>query len=233
MRKIFISDIHSNFTKMCALLENVKYSQHDDVLIIGGDYFDRGKEAEKVAKWLEQVHTHKNVVLIKGNHDIWLEYLLEDTDFSDVAKYNEVDNMISNTNNGGLGTIEQLCNREDVRNLSYYEIRDIINQRFPMLKSVMKSMKWYHETDSEIFTHATLPNNFKDANFSEWFNAVWGDTERFALRYPIDKKPVYVGHLSLVNFKSWDKANPIKIRNVTLCDGSMAWGNDGIVIELK
>lgn len=69
-----IGDIHGCFTA----LSNILPIKDDEFYIFLGDYFDRGIENAKVAKWLFQTYEKPNVVFLKGNHELHLEdYLCE------------------------------------------------------------------------------------------------------------------------------------------------------------
>lgn len=60
-----MSDIHGEYDKFLAMLELIKFSE-DDRLIILGDIFDRGPKPLEI---LEYIVTHKNVDFILGNHE--------------------------------------------------------------------------------------------------------------------------------------------------------------------
>lgn len=62
-----VSDIHGCYDKLQKLLEIISFS-NDDLLILAGDYVDRGKQNIEILRWLAR--KPKNVIAIKGNHDI-------------------------------------------------------------------------------------------------------------------------------------------------------------------
>lgn len=75
MSTYLMSDLHGdykNFRKML-LLTNFR---SDDVLYILGDVVDRGKDSLKL---LEFVRTYSNIVVLKGNHEMFLERYLKGT----------------------------------------------------------------------------------------------------------------------------------------------------------
>ena len=98
MRTIFISDIHGNYTKFMALLKNIEYTEQD-TLILGGDYFDRGKENVKMVEWLIENHNKDNIHLIRGNHD---DFMI------DLFKGNNEMYEFNYKNNGFNKTIKEL-----------------------------------------------------------------------------------------------------------------------------
>jgi predicted MPP superfamily phosphohydrolase len=53
------------------MLYNIEFSK-TDILIIVGDYIDRGSKSYEMLLWIEK--KSKNVILIVGNHDKEFEY---------------------------------------------------------------------------------------------------------------------------------------------------------------
>lgn len=220
MRTIFLTDIHGHYTKSQLLLKSVNYSK-DDLLILGGDYFDRGPEVSLVADWLDSIYKDPNVILLRGNHELALIRFLRKDWIDSIDAYVEIEHMI--LNNGLDITLTSLAGTKYMK--SYKVMHKKISKRHPNLLSMLESTKWYHEDDSAIYTHSTLPSNYKDKD-ADWESAVWDDTLKWAQESDVDKD-VYVGHFALVNLGS---TKPVKINNITLCDGSLAWGGDGCII---
>lgn len=69
-----MSDIHGCYDKFMSMLE---FKGEDEVYIIG-DIFDRGAEPLKI---LDYVVGHKNVTLLKGNHENMFEEAFESKDY--------------------------------------------------------------------------------------------------------------------------------------------------------
>lgn len=219
MRTIFLTDIHGHYHKAQKLLESVNYTK-DDLLILGGDYFDRGPEADLVAEWLTDIYNHPNVVLLRGNHELALiRFLRRDWEHS-VDAYIEIEHMIKN--NGLDTTLTSLAKHK----LDSYDIlHKRITQNHPELLSVLELTLWYYEDCTSIYTHSTLPYNYTDEN-ADWERAVWADTLDW-IESTKQTKKVYVGHFALSNIHA---DSPVEINNVVLCDGSLAWGGEGCII---
>ena len=74
-RILAVSDLHGEETKFRALLKEAHYDPDYDLLVICGDLIDRGREnlacLETCAKLQRQ-----GAILLKGNHEQFLEYAL-------------------------------------------------------------------------------------------------------------------------------------------------------------
>lgn len=68
-----ISDIHGHFAQFQAMLNKIEFSS-DDTLYVIGDAIDRGPDSFKV---LEFIAKHDNIILIKGNHELFLQLYIE------------------------------------------------------------------------------------------------------------------------------------------------------------
>lgn len=67
MSTYVISDIHGYYEVFQAMLEKIDFKEHD-LLILAGDYLDRGSQNIEMMKWLE--NKPENVIALKGNHDM-------------------------------------------------------------------------------------------------------------------------------------------------------------------
>lgn len=61
-----IGDVHGCYTDLKKMLDLIKFSDNDELVMIG-DYIDRGSENYEMLKWCENVDD--NVLLIRGNHE--------------------------------------------------------------------------------------------------------------------------------------------------------------------
>lgn len=68
---VFIGDIHGCYD---TLMQYFKNGLEDDVeYIFLGDYIDRGNQNAEVMNWLYSIKDRKNVCLLEGNHERWLQ----------------------------------------------------------------------------------------------------------------------------------------------------------------
>ncbi len=66
MSTYVMSDIHGCYDKFLSMLERIRFSENDS-LIIAGDCIDRGAQSYEMLKWIEQCPP--NVTLLRGNHE--------------------------------------------------------------------------------------------------------------------------------------------------------------------
>lgn len=239
MRTIFITDIHSEFTKFEKLLKRANYTE-EDLLILGGDYFDRGAESAKMAKWLEDNYEKENIILLRGNHDHALIDLLKGK--TDIDSYLGIMHMIKH--NGldktlfdlvGLNIYLLKLKQHQNYSFNMKKLSEDINQRFPKLLQALESTKFYYEDEKAIFTHAKLPEDYKTRSDKAWERTTWENSDFWAHSKKWKayrkgnniNKPIYIGHWALSNFPEWDGETPIEINGIHFCDGAMGWKYDG------
>ena len=78
MKYFIVSDIHSFYSELKKALDIAGFNKRnkDHTLIVCGDIFDRGPETVKLYKFLTSI-PKKRCILIKGNHELLYEKLLE------------------------------------------------------------------------------------------------------------------------------------------------------------
>lgn len=126
MSKYAMSDIHGCYEEFIKMLDKINFS-NDDELYILGDIFDRGSDPLEI---LDYIVGHKNITLLKGNHEKMFEEAFESGDYS-LWYYNGGQVTHNKLIKGGLDKEQQV----------YHYIR-----RLPIIKIV----------DSFILVHAGL-----------------------------------------------------------------------------
>ena len=78
MKYFVVSDIHSFYVELKRALDKAGFNKRnkDHTLIVCGDVFDRGSETVQLYKFLTSI-PKKRCILIKGNHELLYEELLE------------------------------------------------------------------------------------------------------------------------------------------------------------
>lgn len=140
MSRYVISDLHGNYTKFLELLTTISFSEKDELYIIG-DLFDRGKNPIKLYEYIKQ---HKNIILLKGNHEQLFQETFETGDYRFWELF------------GGNTTINEIRKKPQMYEYDLYkEIRQL-----PIIKIV----------DNFVLVHAGLyfPNNYKDLSFDDF-----------------------------------------------------------------
>lgn len=218
MRVIFITDIHGNYDKFMNLLKVNEYDESKDTLILGGDYFDRGKQSKAVAQWLVNNYKKPNVFLIKGNHDEFMIDLFNGDNLMYEFNYK---------NNGLKNTIQSFVYPRFIYDPVIAS--NTIKRKFPELPEIFNNLLNYVEVGGIVYTHGALPENYDStATDKDWKEARWAHSERFAAENQIDKT-IAIGHWSIqhldvtVTKSVLDK--PIQINNVIFCDSGINYPN--------
>lgn len=137
--KYVISDLHGIYDKFIEMLELINFSKEDELYILG-DIFDRGPNPLAI---LEYVLAHKNIHLIKGNHEeMFIDYF-EDGDGS-LWYYN-----------GGQTTHHQIIKMGYIYEESLYKY--------------IKKLPTYMVVDKFILVHAGLyfPSNYNELSLEQ------------------------------------------------------------------
>lgn len=79
-RIIVISDIHGNLPYFKALLEKVNFCD-DDILILDGDFLEKGEDSLGTLRYIMKLNEHGNVHALCGNCDSWAEIIDGETYF--------------------------------------------------------------------------------------------------------------------------------------------------------
>lgn len=82
-RVLAIGDLHSGFAQFTALLEAANFSEDEDLLVLMGDYTDRGAQPAEPLEALMKLEDRRNVVMLRGNHD---QMLIDCMGSADAAK---------------------------------------------------------------------------------------------------------------------------------------------------
>lgn len=101
-----MSDVHGDYDHFVELLSLIDL-QNEDVLYVLGDLIDRGKDSFKL---LQYVMDHENIILIKGNHELFYELHYE-------RKLGTADWIRM----GGLYSVSELASLSNSQKLTYYE----------------------------------------------------------------------------------------------------------------
>ena len=67
-RLLTVGDIHGEYDMLCTVLDKANYTPDDDMLILIGDYIDRGPQSQKTVKKVKAL-TNLGAIALKGNHE--------------------------------------------------------------------------------------------------------------------------------------------------------------------
>lgn len=142
MNNYVMSDLHGCYDKFIKMLDTIEFKDTDKLYILG-DIFDRGDKSLEI---LDYIINHKNIILLKGNHEKMYEEFFET--YSTHMWYH----------NGGQKTHSQLLNREYEYELAVYKyIRDL---------------QYIEVVDKFILVHAGVyyPSNYNKLTIDEFIN---------------------------------------------------------------
>lgn len=74
-RTLVMGDIHGSFRGMVDVLNKCNYTALDTLIILG-DLVDGYPDAATIIEHIIQMYTNNNAIILKGNHDKWLENYL-------------------------------------------------------------------------------------------------------------------------------------------------------------
>ena len=153
LRRLFVvTDIHGHYTLLRKALKEAGFDPNNEahLLICCGDLFDRGPENRKVYDYIRRL---PRKVLIRGNHDERLAYVLEQK---------RVD--LYDLRNGGEMTLREFLGQGCIDNTGRLVLPKY-GKMAGILRRFVASMVDYYETEHYVFTHGWLPLE-QDSNVS-------------------------------------------------------------------
>lgn len=196
-RQFVVGDIHGGYKALIQCLERSNFDYKNDVLISLGDVCDGWPETVEVIEELKKI---KNLMLVKGNHDDWLEKWLE-----------LGANPIIWVEQGGRATIE-----------SYKKHPEALISHRDFFKQAAKCIV---DDKNRIFAHGGFQRGI-DIKVQNLQMFMWDRT--LATKAAGEKKDslftvhefeeVYLGHTTVNSFKKLPKNTPHWGGNVCLMD---------------
>ena len=167
MKYYVTADIHGFLSLFQeALKESGYYEDNSEKkIIICGDLFDRGEEAEKLQDYILSLMEKDEVILVKGNH--------EDC-FCDLITVDNGAALTHHLHNGTYETALQLTGYDLA--MAYIHRHDFAEagRKTPYYTQIIPSMLDYYETEHYIFVHGWIPcYKYKDGRFKkipDWRN---------------------------------------------------------------
>jgi len=199
MKKIIFaaSDIHGHATEFKSALKEAGFERDNPqhLLVLCGDYFDRGTENRAVYTYLDSL---KNKLLIRGNHDDSLETVILN------GKLSFNDHM-----NGMERTVREFFRGDYIPEFNFI-YTDETTDGYRDLYGFLGEMRDYFETESYVFTHGWLPLSIDtdtqkpyirpDWRYETplaWHDARWTEWQKVYRHRPLlDGKTLVVGHRS-------------------------------------
>lgn len=138
--KYVMSDLHGCYDEFIKMLKLINFGEDDEIFILG-DIFDRGNKPLEI---LDYIVSHKNIHLIKGNHEKFFEEFYESGD-AQLWYYN-----------GGKTTYEGMVHQSHYFSDALY----LYIKKLPYIKVV----------DKFILAHAGVyfPENYEELTIDEF-----------------------------------------------------------------
>ena len=192
------SDIHGDFEKYKKLLDTINISDNDTLYILG-DVIDRGEYGIEI---LLDTMKKKNIILIKGNHELMMENVLK----RKIKNYEYEILLFLWESNGGEKTFY------DYKNLNFFLKIKLFNylKNLPLFLNIEVNEKKYHLVHGypALFSEKTYnflnKNKIKPISYEE--SIVWKRVEKEDIFF-MDKTVIF-GHTIT---KYYDISEPLSI----------------------
>lgn len=206
MKYYVVTDVHG----FCSILKKSLQKQGffsvegPKKLVIGGDLFDRGKEAVELQKFILELMERDEVILVKGNHEKLLVDMLN-------FWHRETYLQVHHHSNGTVDTVLQLTNSKlsDLYNnpsAVYHKMKETA-----FMQKILPTMVDYFETKNYIFVHGWIPcytlgegrhvekffynEDWRNASKEEWDMCRWYNGMEAARQGVIEpNKTIVCGH---------------------------------------
>lgn len=196
MRTFVLGDVHGACKALKQCCKRAGFDHDQDRLIFLGDVADGWPE---VPECIEEFKKIRNLVMLRGNHDLWFLNWLETGETGDIWLFQ-----------GGLITIRA------------YEGNEFLKKDH--LSFMKKTRPYYIFQDNLLFVHAgfTIGGNVENTRNPE-IDYYW-DRELFYHSFkgpvlPDLYKEIYIGHTPTYSFSG----KPVKNHNVWLMDQGAGW----------
>ncbi len=199
--KVFVmGDIHGAYQALIQCLVRFNFDYENDILIQLGDVVDGNPE---VYECVEELLKIKNLIAIKGNHDVWFGQFLE-TDFQPVA-----------WNFGGLNTIESYLKHcqpkgKIIKSGKGYKTSMNSNDFPANHKAFFKNQKLYYVDDkNQCFVHAGFDDTKpfyeqEETNYyfdrSLWIESIQLQKQKLPIQRLAKFSQIFIGHTPTLNF---------------------------------
>ena len=190
-RCIVISDIHSHLDRFKALLKKVDY-RYDDYLIILGDFIEKGTQALKTVRFLQELQAKsERVYVILGNCEYALEEMVDNPKYA-----NQIVHYLNRIGKGGMirQALEKL--NIDIKKENPEVMQVKIKQFLRPYFQYFKTLPTILEFNNFIFVHAGIENR------KDWQNSSTSSLIEMRTFYQTGHcldKYVVVGHLPTSN----------------------------------
>ncbi|HBF1330938.1 TPA: serine/threonine protein phosphatase [Clostridioides difficile] len=198
-----MSDLHGMYDKFISMLKQINFNSNDHLYILG-DVLDRGDKSLEI---IDYIRNHKNITLLKGNHELMFQESWRDTNNRYLWFYN-----------GGDDTFYKLKNKKFEYEESFYKY--------------IKNLPYLEIIDNFIPVHAGLylPNNYENLSIEQIIElqeediCVWDRTILNTNKH-IKGYTIIIGHTPTQNIKDYEKAEIYKQEGIINIDCGACFDN--------
>ena len=210
MKYYVVADVHGFYSELIKALTQKGW--FDDKgprkLIVCGDLFDRGEQANEMQKFIVELMEKDEIILIRGNHEDLMVEFVEHLDYW-------MDTRIFYSHHWQNGTVETMLRLVGLDlNVAYARPNLAAGKmrQTPYFKKILPAMRNFYETDRYIFVHGWIPcdafgeqqyrpreyfyrDDWRKARKKDWELARWYNGMDAAAQGVIEKeKTIVCGH---------------------------------------
>lgn len=184
MKTFVVSDIHAHYDVLIHALNQAGYdpsNEHHHLLVLG-DLFDRGTQAEAVLHFLYPRSMNQRATIVIGNHDLFLLEFLE----------GDLSHAPFHIRHNGFGTTLRSLAGRGSEDRTLEELREAIHRRHPQLQEWLSSFPPYLEWGDYVFVHGGIDGGKLDwKSMTTIDEFVWNREHNLP---PLEGKTVVAGH---------------------------------------
>lgn len=181
MKYYIVADIHGFYTEFIQALTEKGFFEDKEPhkLIVCGDLYDRGSEAEALQQFILDLLAKDEVILIRGNHE---DLMLQLVNNWHMGSY-----FYPHFNSNGI--IDTLCQLTKCKQNDIFLQPDEVGRtalKNDFIQNIIPAMHDFYETENHIFVHGWIPciydketesyskiENWRDASEKQWWEARW------------------------------------------------------------
>jgi predicted phosphodiesterase len=208
-RIIAISDVHGHKIHLDELLKKVELKD-DDILIILGDFINRGRNSFETYEYVKELSTRKNTYILKGNHEYFIHHGLRDK-----KRINELHKFLKQEYYETIVHSVLDKSEHSIHSLTAEELMDYFTEHHAL--DFFSGLPIFLEIDDHIFVHGGYDESFlEEGRFLKYdhYNELSG----------VNKKKIVVGHWPTCNLRYHELSNiPFfnHEKNIVFIDGGL------------
>ena len=216
-----IGDIHGRFKALQQVLQKCDYNYNDDKLIVLGDIVDGGEDTYHV---IEELLKIKNVIFIKGNHDIFLMQFIQNGWKEEIWLQQGGANTLRSY--GAVVEESDYITEESLVNTTDLNI-PVTHQDF-FNRGIL-----YYVEDNMLFVHAGINPKIPKLSSQSEFDLTW---DRNLIDYARrgnhiqDYKKVFIGHTTTELINGMMK--PVRYQNLYCMDTGAGWSGKLTILDI-